>query len=42
VVPGTSHGLLHDKPTLCNVIIVDFLTGEPVPTIASIRRAAVN
>jgi pimeloyl-ACP methyl ester carboxylesterase len=38
VVPGTSHGLLHEKPALCNTIIVDFLTMEPVPTIAPIRR----
>jgi len=39
VVPGTSHGLLHEKPALCNSIIVDFLTLEPVPTIAPVRRA---
>ena len=26
VVPGTSHGLLVDKPELCNRLIVDFLT----------------
>jgi pimeloyl-ACP methyl ester carboxylesterase len=38
VVPGTSHGLLHEKPTLCNAIIVDFLTAEPVRTIAPVRR----
>jgi pimeloyl-ACP methyl ester carboxylesterase len=40
VVPGTSHGLLHEKPALCNTIIVDFLTTEPVPTIAPVRRAS--
>jgi pimeloyl-ACP methyl ester carboxylesterase len=28
VVPGTSHGLLADKPDLCNRLIVDFLTEE--------------
>jgi pimeloyl-ACP methyl ester carboxylesterase len=39
VVPGTSHGLLHEKPTLCNAMIVDFLTTDPVPTFAPIRRA---
>jgi pimeloyl-ACP methyl ester carboxylesterase len=39
VVPGTSHGLLVEKPTLCNTILVDFLTGQPVPTLAPIRRA---
>lgn len=39
VVPGTSHGILHEKPALCNTIIVDFLTTDPVPTIAPVRRA---
>jgi pimeloyl-ACP methyl ester carboxylesterase len=39
VVPGTSHGLLHEKPALCNSIILEFLTTEPVPTIAPVRRA---
>ena len=39
VVPGTSHGLLWEKPALCNAIIVDFLATEPVPTLAPIRRA---
>jgi pimeloyl-ACP methyl ester carboxylesterase len=39
VVPGTSHGLLHEKPALCNSIIIDFLTTDPVPTIAPVRRA---
>ena len=39
VVPGTSHFLLQEKPTLCNTIIVDFLTTQPVPTVAPIRRA---
>jgi pimeloyl-ACP methyl ester carboxylesterase len=38
VVPGTSHGLLHEKPALCNAILVDFLTADPVPTLAPIRR----
>ena len=40
VIPGTSHGLLVEKPTLCNTIIVDFLTTDPVPTMAPIRRRA--
>jgi len=40
VVPGTSHGLLHEKPALCNAIIVDFLTTDPVPTLAPLRRSA--
>jgi pimeloyl-ACP methyl ester carboxylesterase len=38
IVPGTSHGLLVEKPTLCNLMIVDFLTSDPVPTMAPIRR----
>jgi pimeloyl-ACP methyl ester carboxylesterase len=40
VVPGTSHGLLVEKPTLCNLIITEFLTMDPVETFAPIRRAA--
>ena len=39
VVPGTSHGLLVEKPDLCNKILLDFLTLDPVPTFAPIRRA---
>jgi len=39
VVPGTSHGLLVEKPALCNTIIVEFLTTDPVTTMAPIRRA---
>ncbi|MET9232142.1 alpha/beta hydrolase [Lentzea sp. NPDC003310] len=38
VVPGTSHGLLHEKPALCNTMIVDFLSNGPVETYAPIRR----
>jgi pimeloyl-ACP methyl ester carboxylesterase len=40
VVPGTSHGLLVEKPDLCHRLIVDFLTTAPVPTYAPIHRAA--
>jgi pimeloyl-ACP methyl ester carboxylesterase len=40
VVPGTSHGLVHEKPQLCNRLILDFLTSDPVATIAPVRRAA--
>jgi pimeloyl-ACP methyl ester carboxylesterase len=40
VVPGTSHGLLNEKPPLCHTIIIDFLTTEPVSTIAPLRRAS--
>jgi len=38
VVPGTSHGLLVEKPELCDRIILDFLEHDPVPTVAPIRR----
>jgi pimeloyl-ACP methyl ester carboxylesterase len=40
IVPGTSHGLLVEKPKLCNGIILDFLSNEPVATLAPIRRAS--
>lgn len=39
VVPGTSHGLLVEKPELCNLLMTEFLTKEPVQTFAPIRRA---
>lgn len=39
VVPGTSHFLTQEKPDLVNRIVVDFLTLEPVPLVAPIRRA---
>jgi pimeloyl-ACP methyl ester carboxylesterase len=39
VVPGTSHFLVGEKPHLVDALLVDFLTNEPVPTVASIRRA---
>ncbi len=38
VVPGTSHGLLVEKPDLCNHVILEFLVEDPVPTMAPIRR----
>jgi len=38
IIPGTSHGLLVEKPDLCNKIMVDFLTLDPVHTFAPIRR----
>lgn len=40
VVPGTSHGLLVEKPDLCSRVILEFLTTDPVPTMAPIRRNA--
>jgi pimeloyl-ACP methyl ester carboxylesterase len=39
VVPGTSHGLLVEKPGLCNLLMTEFLTRDPVATFAPIRRA---
>lgn len=38
VVPGTSHFLVQEKPDLVNRIVLDFLTNDPIPTIAGIRR----
>ena len=40
IIPGTSHGLLVEKPELCNSLILDFLCNEPVQTFAPIRRAS--
>ncbi len=40
VVPGTSHGLVVEKPELCESILIDFLTTDPVVTLAPIRRRA--
>lgn len=42
VVPGTSHGLLVEKPGLCNMLMTEFLTKDPVQTFAPIRRAATG
>jgi pimeloyl-ACP methyl ester carboxylesterase len=39
VVPGTSHGLLVEKADLCNYLMTEFLTKDPVQTFAPIRRA---
>jgi pimeloyl-ACP methyl ester carboxylesterase len=39
VVPGTSHFLLQEKPTLCWQLILPFLPNDPVPTVAPVRRA---
>jgi pimeloyl-ACP methyl ester carboxylesterase len=39
VVPGTSHILIIEKPELCNEIILDFLTKDPVTTFMPVRRA---
>src|SRR4051794_15773073 len=42
VVPGTSHFLTQEKPHLVNALVLDFLTNEPVPTVAPIRRATAT
>jgi pimeloyl-ACP methyl ester carboxylesterase len=39
IVPGTSHFLTREKPHLVNALVLDFLTSDPVPTVAPIRRA---
>src|SRR6516165_6592545 len=39
IVPGTSHGLLVEKPDLCNNVILEFLSEDPIPTMSPIRRA---
>jgi pimeloyl-ACP methyl ester carboxylesterase len=39
VVPGTSHFLLQEKPAVCNTIMIDFLTGEPVPAMGPAHSA---
>jgi pimeloyl-ACP methyl ester carboxylesterase len=38
IVPGTSHGLMVEKPELCNTMIIEFLSKDPVFTFAPIRR----
>lgn len=38
VVPGTSHVLILEKPELVARLVLDFLTTDPVPTRAPIRR----
>jgi pimeloyl-ACP methyl ester carboxylesterase len=40
VVPGTSHGLLVEKTTLCVELVRTFLTTDPAPTMVPIRRAS--
>src|SRR6201995_5238169 len=42
VVPGTSHGLLVEKPALCNQAIVSFLADDPVSLMAPVRRAGTR
>jgi hypothetical protein len=42
VIPGPSHSRLVEKPELCNTMIIDFLTNDPVPTFAPIRRVSTR
>ena len=42
IIPGTSHGLLHEKPATCNRAIVEFLVHDQVSTIAPVRRASAT
>jgi pimeloyl-ACP methyl ester carboxylesterase len=39
IVPGTSHLLVAEKPELVMDLVLRFLTGDPVATMAPIRRA---
>jgi pimeloyl-ACP methyl ester carboxylesterase len=38
IVPGTSHALTLEKPSLVNRLILDFLSTDPVPTMVPLRR----
>jgi pimeloyl-ACP methyl ester carboxylesterase len=40
VVPGTSHGLIMEKPDLVNRLVLDFLEKDPVPTFMPLRRSS--
>lgn len=42
VVPGTSHGLLWEKPELCTRMVRTFLIEDPVPSLIPLRRAAAS
>jgi pimeloyl-ACP methyl ester carboxylesterase len=39
ILPGTSHFLTQEKPHLVNQLVLDFLSNDPVQTVAPIRRA---
>jgi hypothetical protein len=38
IIPGTSRGLLVEKLRFCDRIIINILTGDPVPTMAPRHR----
>jgi pimeloyl-ACP methyl ester carboxylesterase len=42
IVPGTSHFLMQEKAQLVNQLLLDFLTNDPVQTVAPIRRQAAE
>jgi pimeloyl-ACP methyl ester carboxylesterase len=42
VVPGTSHGLIAEKPALFMDVVADFFLNDPVPTYAPLRRQPHN
>ncbi|MGH3626087.1 MAG: alpha/beta fold hydrolase, partial [Sciscionella sp.] len=39
IVPAASHAALLEHPALCTGLVTDFLTTDPTPTMAPIRRA---
>jgi pimeloyl-ACP methyl ester carboxylesterase len=42
VIPGTSHGFMVEKVDLSNKIMLDFLTNDPIETLAPIHRSKNN
>jgi pimeloyl-ACP methyl ester carboxylesterase len=42
VVPGTSHGVVLEKPELLNRIVIDFLENDPPATLLPLRRAVAE
>jgi pimeloyl-ACP methyl ester carboxylesterase len=42
VIPGTSHGVLMEKPELVNRLVLDFVENEPAQTMLPIRRTATG
>ena len=39
ILPGTSHSFGREKPWLMNLLLVDFLTKDPVPLRSPVQRA---
>lgn len=42
VLPGTSHLLVFEKPDLLNRLVLEFLEGDPAPTMMPFRRAGAD